>query len=360
MNQKLSGFLVLIASFFILANPPDTSAQNPALTISPVKTTISVNPGEKKQFSVVVKNDAGKTAAPGVYYANFTNRDESGTPELVTEPIPYGGSAWLYSVKSVSIGAGKSATVPITVTVPADAKAGTYYALVRFADSPSATESLQASVASLVFINVGQITQKVEIAEFKADGNSFVARVKNVGTGFTVPSVKIELFDTKGQVVDTIDANPKTGGIITGTVRNYSQPLSSKIDPAKQYTARLIVQTESSEPAVAKEISIGTPEPAADNDNKGSTPLLLIAGLTFLLLLAATVVIMRKHRAKNIVPEEPPAPAAQASPESNPVALPENQTLPSPPATSTMNQPTNPVVPSQKVPQDTDPTDNAL
>lgn len=328
-------FLKLAAASLLLVLSASTShllAQSPGLQISPTRTTINANSGETKQFNLSLKNIDTKNGSFDTTFANFTSSaDESGEPKLVTEQIAYGAGSWLSGTKSIPLTAGQSATTPITVTVPKNTLAGTYYAIVRFTPQNTDPGALKASVTSLVFVNVGQITQTIQIEGFEFVNDSFVARVKNTGTGFTVPEIKIELFDDKNTVIETLDANPNSGGIITDTIRKYSVPSITKINPTGQYKARLSVKTESSAVAT-KDLSLSKippgsqtlviSPPAAEADKKKSNvPWLGIAiGTAIVLLLAAltTFLLLRKRRAREI---HPVIPAAAAIPQPAPTPI---------------------------------------
>lgn len=339
MLRNLFSFVVVSVFFFAIAGSATVQAQNSGFQISPTRTTINANPGETKKFSLDVKNVSDKTVSVSISYSNFTNSDdESGEPKIVTGQIPYGLAPWLSNPKFLpSISRGKSASIPITISVPSDAKAGTYYGLVRIADATPGS-SLQASVGSLVFLNVGQIEQTVEVEEFKLIDNTFLVRLKNTGNGFIVPSVALEISNASdNSVVDTVDANPAAGGIISGTIRKYSLPVPKGVDPAKQYKVRLTVLASESSAPVTKELTLGKPEPAPAapvQDKKGPNliliiPLILLSVLIIVIL--AVVLLLKRRRKNNKVPFAPIAtiPNSFVSPPPPP-----QLTAPSPPAAS--------------------------
>ncbi len=303
--RKLFALSVLVLLILTIPEGGGTNAQNAGLQISPTKTTINASPGDRKQLNFDVRNASDRPALVGVSYSNFTTSpDESGEPQVTTEQIPYGLSSWLSNTKNLpSLGVGKTGIVSVNMSVPKDTKPGTYYGIVRVADASSGSTAHSASVASLLFVNIGQITQTIAIEEFKTADDLFVARIKNTGNGYLIPEVKIEIFDKDNQLIETPDANMQKGGIIPGTIRKYAVSLSDKIEPNTQYKAILSVKTESAGPATTKEISLGNPatEEVAigpTKDKKAFSSLGLIASVIGILLLVLTilmVILIRKH-----------------------------------------------------------------
>src|SRR5690606_27299915 len=122
---------------------------------------------------------------------------------------------------------------PITITMPSDIGAGSYYSAIEYAATgPTAEDrvTISASGVSLVFVKVpGQARQQLTFLQFGAfvtdqggNGGSFKGlffsdkpevmayRLKNDGNIAEQPNASIVIKNFSGEVIYTIaDANPK-------------------------------------------------------------------------------------------------------------------------------------------------------
>ncbi|MES2971012.1 MAG: hypothetical protein V4702_01675 [Patescibacteria group bacterium] len=289
-------------------------AQGSGLQVSPVKTSIDASPGDKKKVTITVRNVG---SAPGKFspiFDNFTAADdESGQPKITSDlSLSSGIKTWLSGLSSISLNAGASGDYTLNVAVPAETKPGTYYGTVRFSAGDSS-----ASVGSLLFVNVGAITQEIAIEEFDTTSISvatlglangkFIVRLKNIGNGYTLPKVKIEILDDKKAVIETLDANKDLGGILpNGTIRKYTAELSKTVEPNRAYSARVTAITENNKPVIQEKNFIEAPVAAATQTTppktKKSGLLPIVAGGLLILLLgvAAAIMLRNRHKPDNI------------------------------------------------------------
>ncbi len=358
LKMTLIGLVAIAALSPSSLYAPMVTAQSGEMQVSPVRSTVNANPGDQEQVVITIKNTLQTAGTFNAVFRNFTSGDsETGEPRVVDDPgLAHGIQRWLSGPSSVAIKAGSSRDYTLNISVPAGTPTGTYYGLVLFSKQSSAGEAISASVGSLIFVNVGAITQKVVIEEFNTEGikvsptgmaeGEFVVRLKNTGNGYTVPKVVIEILDDHKSDVQTFNANEGMGGILPESIRRYTADFSRQLEPNKPVIARLTVTSENGESVAAEKIIAGNPPaaasasnstPAANSETSNSKmPLLagLIAGL--LAITGAVVLVSRRRRKKSALssvasPAQPVA-APLSQPGSNVPSRSQEPQAPEPPA----------------------------
>lgn len=331
--------VLLLAGATNLVLAQNNTIQSNTLQIAPVSTTIDLAAGSSKQISITLKNIDSAKGTYNVVFENFTSPDdESGGPKLITDNTPSSHSlkSWLTGLNSITINTNSLAPYALKVKAPAGTSPGTYYGAISFAKTSG--NGAGASVVSLLFVNVGAPTHVVSIEEFysssitfdssgKATGSFFV-RLKNIGNGFTKPAIKIEILDETNSVVETIDGNKDSGGILPDGIRKYSAGLSKDLDKTKAYQAKLTVTTENGTPLTQAK-KIFTPAfVAALKKPKSNRNLWLMAGGGLVLgSLAAIILVRKKSRKMMPAATEKPAPYTYKP---NAAVVPEDNAIPPP------------------------------
>jgi hypothetical protein len=339
---RLLPSLLAVITLLFAVNPAVFADGPSTISLSPVKTSLKAMPGETKMATVTVSNAATSpiTLTPSFY--DFTSPDDnSGNPKILVDgrKDPHGLSAWASGATSVSVPAGGTTTYTLSIAVPAGTSAGSYYAAVQFANSSDATAP---AIASLVFVDVGTVEQKIEIAnlslgETTAPTRTVTASIKDTGNGYVVPKVVVTLQDSNKKVLKTIDLNPKNGGILPGSTRNYTADLPA-IDSAKDYTVSLKVTTDSGTVLTAQKTIKGV-VPAATKAQKPASkedgPNLLVTGvgaLIVFIITAGLISMLMKFKKQpldpnHITPMTPGQTVSPTSPED------ESNDQPTPPTT---------------------------
>ena len=253
ITKKLRLVTLLFAAFilsvapFVSVNAADP-AQSNGLGISPRRDFI-IKPGDKVEDTLYIRNlSLSQVLQVQMSVVDFGSRDETGVPDIkVDQNTPQ--TAWslkpfMKIQNDVRIEAGKSANVPITISIPASQGAGSYYSAVRYiAVNPETNQQLNiaASSASLIFVTVpGEANEKVTLKQFGAwestskDGTSgsfkklFVAkqpkelayRIQNDGNVAESVSGTVLIKNMFGKTVKQIDdANPKKQLSLIGQTR---------------------------------------------------------------------------------------------------------------------------------------------
>lgn len=244
----------------LFANMPTaTAAEKPVNTfkISPVRTDIDVAPGQTRTITTTVTNVTDEPITVRPVMNDFIAGSEKGEPALILDEDKYAPShslkRFMKPIGDITVPARDAKTVTVTISVPADTKAGGYYGAVRFA--PVAAETggqvnMTASVGTLVLVRVpGETVEKLMLTDFaiqekgqtgtrfsKPENLSLLIRFKNEGNVHVAPFGKISL--TKGKkVVKELDFNNKDPRdmILPDTARRWSVPLEG-LDSFGKYT----------------------------------------------------------------------------------------------------------------------------
>lgn len=222
--------LLLAVVFALLAAPPVQ-----ALTVSPVRLEITVNPGSTYQGETILKNEQREERTFYSSFENFEARGDTGTPYFI--PGKDGLAGWIGGVtESLTLQPGERQVIPFTISVPSDAKPGGYFTAILWNDTPPVPSAggqvaIGAKVGSLVLLRVaGDVDEKGGIAGFSTtDGDtlftslpvSFVWRFQNSGGDRVKPEGTIRIKNLLGLLSAELPANPTKGNILPGSTRRF-------------------------------------------------------------------------------------------------------------------------------------------
>ncbi|PID99645.1 hypothetical protein CSA80_00040 [Candidatus Saccharibacteria bacterium] len=267
--KKITGslFAVSLAIAFVIFGavlPNQLYAQNDTagngIRVSPVRTDVTMNPGESRAVTLTVQNITGADGEFQAVVNDFVAKGEEGQPALILEADEYAPShslkRYISEIPNVSVGKGEYKEVKVNITIPKDTAAGGYYGAVRFVTANDAIDknvTLSASVASIILVRVsGDIVENVTLESldvrsgdamenpnsfFTSHKNLYVtARFKNAGTSHEQPFGKVVV--KKGdKVIQTTEINntePK-GNVLPDSVRRFNVKLD-KIGSWGKYT----------------------------------------------------------------------------------------------------------------------------
>jgi hypothetical protein len=219
------------------------------LRVSPVRSDITVSPGQSQQVQITVTNVTTDTEDLQAVVNDFTaNSDESGDPVLILGNNQYAPThslkRFVQPIPSFTLQPGEEKTVTVDVKIPAGTAGGGYYGAVRFApasENSSQTVTLAGSVGSLIIATVpGNITDKLSIASFDVTKNNSTStfftskknidvavRFQNEGNIQEQPFGKVLLKSHSGKVLGEYEVNNTSprGNVLPGSIRKFSIPL---------------------------------------------------------------------------------------------------------------------------------------
>lgn len=223
------------------------TAQSNALAIIPRK-DYALEPGESVSDTLTVTNrDTQNPLRLNLTLVDFTSQDETGAPQLLdanTQRTAWSLRGLVDLPQQVEVEPGASVRIPISITMPADVGAGSYYSAIEYTSVTSAQDdsvNISAAGVSLLFVKVpGLATQQLTFEQFGAfvpdsgTGGSFAGlffserpkvmayRLKNDGNIAEQPNASIRILNNSGDVMYTIsDANPKQQLALRGQVRRF-------------------------------------------------------------------------------------------------------------------------------------------
>lgn len=232
------------------------------LSVSPVRSDLTINPGESKTITVSIKNVTAATTEYQALINDFVvaKGNELGQPALILDDDKYAPShslkRYIAKLDSVIVAPGETKNVKVTVAIPKDATAGGYYGAVRFvpkSEVDGQNITLSASVGSIILAKVsGDIKEDMVISSFdvrqgkEADSGSSlfttstnlysVVRFNNRGNSHEQPFGKIRLLKN-GKVLQETEINnlDPRANVLPDSTRRFNVKLD-KVGTFGKYT----------------------------------------------------------------------------------------------------------------------------
>jgi len=263
---------LLIAAITLLTVSTVHAASN-GLGVTP-RRDFTIQPGKSVTDTLYISNlSLNQDLQVNLRAVDFGAANETGTPalQLGDNPpqTPWSIKPFIKLTSNTKIAAGKSANVPITIGIPANQGAGSYYSAIEYtAVNPETKErvNIAASTASLIFVTVpGDAKEQLTMKQFGAwlsnankDGNGvfssmfmstapkeFAYRLQNTGNIAEQPSGSMVIKNMFGRTVKEVqDANPRKQLVLIGQTRRIqvcakTSVLESK-DPNGQQTQQSV------------------------------------------------------------------------------------------------------------------------
>lgn len=257
MKQKR---LISFAAAFLMAGALVTStvfaqSSGNGFQISPVRVELTVAQGDSEKTTITAMNPTASDIDAKVVVNDFeAATDETGQPKVIfeTDQTAPGNSfkSLVGDLGSVSIPAGGKVEIPVTITVPENASPGGYYGAVRLEPTVESDKNvnLSASVGTLFLVTVpGDLKESLELVEFTAakgesadkastgrffigggDNIKIVTRLKNTGNIHVKPFGRVQVTDSKGNIVEQYEFNntePKSN-VLPDSTRKFTDELT--------------------------------------------------------------------------------------------------------------------------------------
>lgn len=205
-----------------------------ALTLSPVKIEVAGDPGQTLRGELDIMNEQSFTKTYYSTFENFEPSGDTGSPKFVG--AENGLATWLQTDTSFTIADGQTVKIPYTITIPADAEPGGYFAAIFWGeDNPAAKEAGEVSIGgklgALILLRVsGDIPEAAGIQEYGTVDNrwlfanlpvSFTYRFKNDGGDRVVPLGNVIVTNVFGATAATVNANETEGSVLPNSARRF-------------------------------------------------------------------------------------------------------------------------------------------
>jgi hypothetical protein len=215
--------------------------------VHPKRFIVELAPGESKTVEVAVLNRFGSDEVFSVFVEDFFAIENEVTDIQFygNNDGPYSARHWIKPALShVWLQHGDQAFVPLTITVPKNAKSGDYYAAALFQRDDAEATSLVSRMAALLLVSVkGDGVRQGQIENFLPEKTmyltlppSFFVEYRNTGTVFAAPTGVIEIQNMLGLIVDRLPL--KDWFVLRNSVRSKTLTWSPQFALGR-YTATL-------------------------------------------------------------------------------------------------------------------------
>jgi len=127
-------------------------------------------------------------------------------------------SNWIELTRGViQLGPGEQKTVPFTITVPTDAAAASYHAVISFSDGSTRDNATAKPPLATITVNVdlqADIKELMQLNSFSTDNIVFAGddvlfkyQLQNTGNQALDPKGEVRIYDRKGEEVASVDVN---------------------------------------------------------------------------------------------------------------------------------------------------------
>lgn len=238
--------VTLSAAALVASTAHAVNETGQALEIAPPVVNLTANPGEVKNVNINLRDISSNPLVVTGEVNDFGANGEEGVPKLMvddTEASPYSIKTWIGALSQITLQPRQVKSLPVTITVPANAAPGGYYGVIRFSANPPGVEgtgvSLSASLGALIFIRVnGDAKESMQFEDFYTTARegtrtgffesqpvNFVARINNTGNVHEQPVGQIVVKDIFGNVVTNVNMNLDRRNVLPSSIRKFEAPM---------------------------------------------------------------------------------------------------------------------------------------
>lgn len=258
LGGGLLALLIAVSAILPATAATVESVGGNGLKISPVRTDITVSPGQSQTVTVNIQNVTNAPAELQVFVNDFVaDRNETGQPAIILDNNKFAPShslkRYIAPIPNVSLQPNEQKAITVNITIPKDAAGGGYYGAIRFAPASadsSKNVTLSASLGSLILVRVpGDIKDDLRLISLDVRrGNSAqvlftsnknlkaAVRFENKGNIQEQPFGKV-ILKKGSKVLQTIEVNntDPRGNILPDSIRRFEVDLN-KVGSFGKYT----------------------------------------------------------------------------------------------------------------------------
>lgn len=268
MQRGAAVLLALVSVFAVGFGVVQAQNNNPGpangFVVAPVRWPITIEKGKSDQtLTISVTNPSSSPLIARPVVNDFiASADETGEPRLILDdstPAPSKSFKTLVGpLDEITLGPNEKKNIPVTISVPADARSGGYYGAIRFVpqNPPNTSQTnvgLTASVGTIVLVRVpGNLKEQLSLVQMSAaidtkqgkdtfKAKSFftsgevamLTRLKNTGDIHVAPIGRITIKNIFGKKVHEFEFNqPDSLGnralVLPDSTRKYNNELKGK------------------------------------------------------------------------------------------------------------------------------------
>lgn len=205
-----------------------------ALTVGPLKTDLTINPGETKVINILVVNETDKISYIEARVSPFVPQDDQGSIALAGDALV---TSWVtITADSFALAPGEVREVPVVVSIPASATPGGYYGVALFKSGAGPRQAgnkvgVSGQIGSLLLIKVeGELNHQLTITDFKVLNGDWWWRdnplklsiaIANQGNVHELPDGMVVISDVFGRAVASTPINPNASYVLPGGERQF-------------------------------------------------------------------------------------------------------------------------------------------
>ncbi|PIR74630.1 MAG: hypothetical protein COU35_01470 [Candidatus Magasanikbacteria bacterium CG10_big_fil_rev_8_21_14_0_10_47_10] len=290
--RTVSGVIILGLIALVLAAPTVH-----ALTVAPLKHTVTLDPGGQTTVPIFIVNDGDKAVRVQAQIEGFSVDPDT---QNIQYNVPDAATAWIQADRTdISLAPGEHDQINYQLLVPADALPGAHY-LTLFANEQASSQdqiSFGTRVGTLLFLYVaGDIEEEIVTQEFRsartwytAHSASFFLRVKNTSNIHVIPQGTFTLTNWRGNEIVSSDINSAGDKILAGGewARAF-EDIRLPVTAIGKVRARIYVQYGLSHKVLSDEITVWY------------IPrwLYIVGGIAIVILLLAGIERVKNHKTR--------------------------------------------------------------
>lgn len=244
----MASFAAFLAVACVLPAASAAAVSSSALSIVPKK-NYTVEPGKSVKDTLTIRNlDSDLPLDLSLRVVDFTFTDDGGTPKLMlAEDAPlttWSLKPFMNVQKTVTIPPNSSKSVDMSVTIPANQGAGSFYSAIVYSSgepTDGGNVGLSASGVTLVFTSIpGEVNEDLTLKKFGAyrqtstageNGYEFITTTEPLHMAYTLenkgnvtesPVGSIKLRHMFGQEIVINDVNPNDSLALIGQTRTFT------------------------------------------------------------------------------------------------------------------------------------------
>ena len=204
-----------------------------ALTLTPIRLTLSGDPGQTVTAEVTLINEKDTSETFYTSFANFEAQGETGTPTF--KEGTEGLASWITASKSVFLPPGVSKKVELQIAIPQNTAPGGYFAAAFWGATPSEKTTQEVAIGTkigtLILLRVnGAVKEEAQILAFDTlNGQHFFTalpvgmfyRFQNGGGDRALPKGDVIMRNFFGIKADSVNANVVAGNVLPGQIRRF-------------------------------------------------------------------------------------------------------------------------------------------
>jgi len=230
---------LLIISFLFFFSVSTVFAQGAGVRISPAVIEETLDAGTNKTYTIDIENLNSIEQQYFLFTRNISGVGEGGAPIFADSALEQTGfelADWItLPAGDITLGAGERQSIDIIMDVPMNASPGSHFGGVFVSAEPPDMDSIGAAVgyqvANIISIRVsGEAIETATIRQFStgkflygSQDVDFNVRIENAGNVLVRPAGPLEVFNSLGRQVGTVNFNDGRAGVFPGETREFTE-----------------------------------------------------------------------------------------------------------------------------------------